>query len=190
MAEDTKTEMVRLVDLIEELCDAVDNEGGDVGGGRGSLTILRDIGPLITPARAMLARLTEAHSAECEEFGKIGERDGYEKAVQDIDELTGGDGEYRFCTNGDPERHCPGPDEMKQRIAGRFEELHASLAQRDADIAKAVEALGAAQIALQNCLPTFPFTERLVSTTFAALRASSATQADGGATQSAKEAGR
>lgn len=62
------------------------------------------------------------HQAECEEFGKIGERDGYEKAVQDIDLLTGGDGEYCVCTLGG-DRHCTDAETMKVRIVERFEAL-------------------------------------------------------------------
>jgi hypothetical protein len=49
----------------------------------------------------------------------LGKRDGYEKAVQDIDMLTGGDGEYCYSTI-EGERHCPNPDSMKARIAERF----------------------------------------------------------------------
>jgi len=57
---------------------------------------------------------------ETEEAYEIGKRDGYESAVQDIDLMTGGDGEYRYCTNHDPERHCPDADTMKRKIAERF----------------------------------------------------------------------
>ncbi|MEP9376154.1 hypothetical protein ABLE91_05530 [Aquabacter sp. CN5-332] len=53
----------------------------------------------------------------------MGKRDGYEEAAQEIDRLTGGDGEYRFCTNLDPERHCPDPATMIQRIVDRFNAL-------------------------------------------------------------------
>lgn len=64
-----------------------------------------------------------------EEAYEIGKREGYEAAVSDIDLMTGGDGEYRFCTNGDPERHTPDAATMKQRIADRF----AALSPRSAD---------------------------------------------------------
>jgi hypothetical protein len=64
--------------------------------------------------------------ADEDETYEIGVRDGYEKAVQDIDQLTGGDGEYRFCTDGDPERHTPGPVEMIKRIEERFAALASS----------------------------------------------------------------
>lgn len=50
----------------------------------------------------------------------IGMRDGFSEAIQLMDMLTGGDGEYRYCTNGDPERHCPTPAEMADRILARF----------------------------------------------------------------------
>lgn len=54
----------------------------------------------------------------------IGERDGFSRAVQLIDELTGGDGEYCYCLGmEDSERHCPDPDAMIDRILGRLEAL-------------------------------------------------------------------
>ncbi len=55
----------------------------------------------------------------------IGRRDGFEEAVQMLDWLTGGDGEYRYCTDHDPERHCPDPAFMMMRIVDRFEALRA-----------------------------------------------------------------
>ncbi|MEH3108937.1 MAG: hypothetical protein PGN22_03095 [Agrobacterium cavarae] len=62
--------------------------------------------------------------AEFDEAYEIGVREGYERAVQEIDMKTGGDGEYRYCTDRDPERHTPGPAEMIQRIVDRFETLN------------------------------------------------------------------
>ena len=62
--------------------------------------------------------------AEFDEAYEIGIREGYERAVQEIDIKTGGDGEYRYCTDHDPERHTPGPEEMIQRIVDRFEALN------------------------------------------------------------------
>ena len=41
-----------VIALIEELCDAVDREDADIGGGRGSRRVLRDIGPAYDKARA------------------------------------------------------------------------------------------------------------------------------------------
>jgi hypothetical protein len=57
---------------------------------------------------------------DADEAYEIGKRDGYEQAVQDIDVLTGGDGEYRYCTDHDPDRHTPDAEAMKQRIVDRF----------------------------------------------------------------------
>ncbi|WP_374387187.1 hypothetical protein [Brevundimonas sp.] len=54
---------------------------------------------------------------------EIGKREGYAEAVADVDRLTGGDGEYRFCTEGDPDRHMPSPAAMKKKIAERFAAL-------------------------------------------------------------------
>lgn len=51
----------------------------------------------------------------------IGKRDGFEEAVQAIDTLTGGDGEYR--ASSDPERHTPDPKTMIRRIVARFDAL-------------------------------------------------------------------
>lgn len=58
---------------------------------------------------------------EADEAYGIGKRDGWDAAIQRVDELTGGDGEYRFCTNGDPERHTPDATTMLARIVERFE---------------------------------------------------------------------
>lgn len=66
--------------------------------------------------------------AECDELCEIAERDGYEKAVQEIDQLTGGDGEYRVSMRVgggvDDERHTPDAPSMIQRIVDRFETLN------------------------------------------------------------------
>ncbi len=59
--------------------------------------------------------------AEFDECGQTGERDGYEKAVQEIDRLTGGDGEYRYCLGRSSGRHCPDAEAMKARIIARFD---------------------------------------------------------------------
>ena len=62
---------------------------------------------------------------EFEEAYELGKRDGYEEAVQEIDQKTGGDGEYRHCLGGaDPDRHTPDPETMIQRIVDRFETLN------------------------------------------------------------------
>lgn len=55
---------------------------------------------------------------EGDETYDIGKRDGYEQAVQDIDLLTGGDGEYVFATDGGG---CPDVETMKARIVERVQ---------------------------------------------------------------------
>ena len=67
-----------------------------------------------------------------DEAYKIGYRDGYDEAVQDIDVLTGGDGEYRYCTDHDPDRHTPDAEIMKRRIEERFDALQAPADAQDA----------------------------------------------------------
>lgn len=71
---------------------------------------------------------TEAHF--------IGVRDGFEEAVQFIDLLTGGDGEYRFCTDADPERHCPTPVEMVLRIVSRAAQARKQMQEEAAKVAE------------------------------------------------------
>ncbi len=73
---------------------------------------------------ALSAQAQDTRSDDDEEIYEIGVREGYERAVQEIDMKTGGDGEYRYCTDHDPERHTPGPAEMIQRIVDRFETLN------------------------------------------------------------------
>lgn len=68
---------------------------------------------------------SEEETAEDEAY-EIGKRDGYAQAVQDIDLRTGGDGEYRFCTDHDPDRHTPTPAHMIERIVDRFSALRAA----------------------------------------------------------------
>ena len=68
--------------------------------------------------------LLAAERAENDEAYELGKRDGYSEAVQEIDLKTGGDGEYRYCTDHDPDRHTPDPASMIQRIAERFETLN------------------------------------------------------------------
>lgn len=80
-----------------------------------------------------------------DEMYEIGKRDGYEEAVQDIDLMTGGDGEYRvavFLGGGvDEDRHCPDPAAMKARIAERFVALSAPLTEEQPVATEVVEAL-------------------------------------------------
>lgn len=61
--------------------------------------------------------------AEFDEAGQIGERDGYEKAVQDFDLATGGDGEFKATTH-DGAIDMP---VMRQRVLDRFAPLSAPL---------------------------------------------------------------
>lgn len=75
--------------------------------------------PFLAPTAPVEASGSER---EEEEAYKIGKRDGYEAAVQDIDYLTGGDGEYRVSTD-DPGRHVPDAYSMKAKIAERFSAL-------------------------------------------------------------------
>ncbi|WP_454686884.1 hypothetical protein [Agrobacterium leguminum] len=79
---------------------------------------------IVTISPALSAQVQDARSDDDEEIYEIGVREGYERAVQEIDMRTGGDGEYRYCTDHDPERHTPGPAEMIQRIVDRFETLN------------------------------------------------------------------
>jgi len=69
--------------------------------------------------KAMVLAAGEAITDDEEEAYKIGKRDGYEAAVQDIDHLTGGDGEYRVSSD-DPDRHVPDAYAMKAKIVERF----------------------------------------------------------------------
>lgn len=81
----------------------------------------------ITASPAPAPQVTGAtySQAEYDEAYEIGKRDGYSEAVQQIDQLTGGDGEYRYCLGDEGSaRHMPGPSEMIQRIIDRFETLN------------------------------------------------------------------
>jgi hypothetical protein len=62
-------------------------------------------------------------AADEQETYDIGHRDGYESAVQDVDLMTGGDGEYYASTI--PGHGCPDPAAMKARIDERFKALTA-----------------------------------------------------------------
>lgn len=125
---------------VETYCDLT---GRDPDGG--SVTFLGD-GPVSTSFRDAARREIEAmlcaapksairslaptapletlgETADDEEEAyRIGKRDGYEAAVQDIDHLTGGDGEYRVSADN-PERHVPDAYAMKAKIVERFEAL-------------------------------------------------------------------
>jgi len=59
-------------------------------------------------------------AAPDDETYKIGVDDGRTEMAREIDLATGGDGEFRYCMNGDPDRHCPDADAMKARIIARL----------------------------------------------------------------------
>ena len=81
--------------------------------------------------RAKIAAEASQSTQSDDEAYDLGKRDGYEKAVQDIDMLTGGDGEYCYSTI-EGERHCPNVDTMKARIARRLRQFTQSDALREA----------------------------------------------------------
>jgi hypothetical protein len=77
--------------------------------------------PALSRVRTALSRPAPDVPSADEEAYNIGARDGYEAAVQDMDIMTGGDGEFVAVLGcQDDERHCPDVDAMKARIALRF----------------------------------------------------------------------
>ncbi len=76
------------------------------------------------------------HDRDDDETYEIGKRDGREEAVQEIDRLTGGDGEYFYSTL--PGRGCPGPADMIKNIADRFVTLRARAEKAEAEVARLV----------------------------------------------------
>ena len=77
--------------------------------------LLEDVFPL-----AALSPEAPAREEVEDETYEIGKRDGYEQAVQDIDLMTGGDGEFFVSTAGND---CPDVATMKSRISERFAAL-------------------------------------------------------------------
>ncbi|MFP5078253.1 hypothetical protein ACLE20_13175 [Rhizobium sp. YIM 134829] len=74
---------------------------------------------------AIASALQKIRAEADDETYEIGKRDGYSEAVQDIDQRTGGDGEYRYCLGMEDDiRHQPDPATMIQRIVDRFEVLN------------------------------------------------------------------
>jgi hypothetical protein len=74
---------------------------------------------------AIAAELQKIRAEADDETYEIGKRDGYSEAVQQIDQRTGGDGEYRYCLGMEDDiRHQPDPATMIQRIVDRFEVLN------------------------------------------------------------------
>lgn len=68
-----------------------------------------------------MAGLAPAYQEDEDQAYDIGKRDGYEKAVQDIDLLTGGDGIYRVVTGAKRHESCPDAEAMKTRIFQRID---------------------------------------------------------------------
>jgi len=81
--------------------------------------VLPDARALEDEWHALSARADQDTGNESEDMAALGLRDGYEQAVQTLDVLTGGDGEFRYCTVPD-DRHCPDPPAMIRRIVERF----------------------------------------------------------------------
>ena len=86
----------------------------------------------------MSTRANRETDDEADDAHAVGFRDGFEIAVQKLDELTGGDGEYRFST--DPERNCPTPVEMIANIVERFQS-HSLPGDVGTDLVKRAEAI-------------------------------------------------
>jgi hypothetical protein len=80
-----------------------------------------------------------AVEAQEDEAYEIGKKDGYALAVQDIDVLTGGDGEYFASTI--PGRGCPDEDSMKARIVKRFDDMLAAAEHEGKAIDRLIAAL-------------------------------------------------
>lgn len=57
--------------------------------------------------------------ADADHAHGVGRQEGYDAAVQHIDWLTGGDGEYRVSP--DPDRNIPDSKTMTNKIVARFE---------------------------------------------------------------------
>lgn len=76
--------------------------------------------------------MTTPPSSEEDEAYEIGKRDGISEATQHIDCQTGGDGEYRYCLGGDPDRHCPDPATMQRNIVERFDAQASRLTELEA----------------------------------------------------------
>lgn len=95
---------------------------------------LRKIAAALSRPSSDVVEATLYTQAEFDECGEIGERDGYEKAMQEIDMLTGGHGEYRYCLGDEnSERHCPDAEAMRQWIVDRFEALRSLLSSSEGE---------------------------------------------------------
>lgn len=90
---------------------------------------------------------------EEEQAYRVGLRDGFSEAIQLLDLLTGGNGEYSFCTVPS-ESHCPTPVEMGQRILARFER---DLRERDRLAGEDVVERVALEAAVQQAIENLPY---------------------------------
>lgn len=68
-----------------------------------------------------LTKANEELRAEVE----LAKQEGVAETLQQIDCLTGGDGEYRLSTF--PDRNCPDEDAMCKKIVARFDDLRATI---------------------------------------------------------------
>lgn len=101
-------------------------------------------GPLAQALSSEISRLT-AELLAAKDCEKIAERDGFERAVQQCDIMTGGDGEYFAATIGDD---CRDPAAMMLGMRCRYESLtlraETAEAERDAALAQVAAAFEAA----------------------------------------------
>lgn len=80
--------------------------------------------PLDEMALAALDHLTKANE-ELRAEVELAKQEGVTETLQQIDCLTGGDGEYRLSTF--PDRNCPDEDAMCKKIVARFDDLRATI---------------------------------------------------------------
>jgi hypothetical protein len=107
---------------LERICELVGKPAWDADDGEFMRSRLFAICAAINNQSAQICRLEaeiEAGRAEDEKSYQVGKDDGRSEAVQEIDRLTGGDGEYVYSTY--PGEGCPGPADMIKRIVERFE---------------------------------------------------------------------
>jgi hypothetical protein len=133
-----------LIEGLGHIATAIDGTTGERAFPEWARTVASQAADALTSARAE----TEELKGDDEQSYQIGKQEGYESAVQEIDVLTGGDGEYRFCTNRDPERHTPDPAAMKARIIERFAATQAALTKAEAELDEAREVMRAMEMML------------------------------------------
>lgn len=107
-------------DLFDPIADAINAAEKELGFNpfqSADLGICQAI-KIIHAALLAAPSRSEGGADDDEETYQIGLRDGYEKAVQDIDLKTGGDGEYFASTI--PGHGCPDAQTMIQGIVERF----------------------------------------------------------------------